>query len=67
MVICVSEVDIAPGSVDSPCEIPSLAFQSRDHSACELNKKGDNMQPSWTPFSIWNQAVVPCPVLTVAS
>ena len=25
------------------------------------------MQPSRTPFPIWNQSVVPCPVLTVAS
>ena len=25
------------------------------------------MQPWRTPFSIWNQSVVPCPVLTVAS
>ena len=25
------------------------------------------MQPWHTPFSIWNQSVVPCPVLTVAS
>ena len=37
------------------------------HSACELNKKGDNIQPPCTPFSILNQSVVPCPVLTVAS
>ena len=29
--------------------------------------KGDNMQPWCTPFMIWNQSVVPCPVLTVAS
>ena len=25
------------------------------------------IQPWWTPFPIWNQSVVPCPVLTVAS
>ena len=25
------------------------------------------MQPWYTPFPIWNQSVVPCPVLTVAS
>ena len=29
--------------------------------------QGDNIQPGCTPFSIWNQSVVPCPVLTVAS
>ena len=28
---------------------------------------GDNIQPWRTPFPIWNQSVVPCPVLTVAS
>ena len=32
-----------------------------------LNKQGDNMQPWCIPFLIWNQSVVPCPVLTVAS
>ena len=37
------------------------------HSACKLNKQGDNIQPWCTPFPIWNQSVVPCPVLTVAS
>ena len=37
------------------------------YSACKLNKQGDNIQPLRTPFPIWNQSVVPCPVLTVAS
>ena len=32
-----------------------------------LNKQGDNIQPWRTPFPIWNQSVVPCPVLTIAS
>ena len=27
----------------------------------------DNIQPWRTPFPIWNQSVVPCPVLTVVS
>ena len=31
------------------------------------SKQGDNIQPWRTPFLIWNQSVVPCPVLTVAS
>ena len=34
------------------------------HSAYKLNKQGDNTQPWRTPFPIWNQSVVPCPVLT---
>ena len=37
------------------------------YSAYKLNKQGDNIQPQCTPFPIWNQSVVPCPVLTVAS
>ena len=35
------------------------------YSAYKLNKQGDNIQPWHTPFPIWNQSVVPCPVLTV--
>ena len=37
------------------------------YSAYKLNKQGDNIQPCRTPFPIWNQSVVPYPVLTVAS
>ena len=37
------------------------------YSACKLNKHGNNIQPWRTAFPIWNQSVVPCPVLTVAS
>ena len=37
------------------------------YSACELNKQGDNIQSWHTPFPIWNQSVVSCPVLTVVS
>ena len=37
------------------------------YSAYKLNKQGDNIQPWRTAFPIWNQSVVPCPVLTVAS
>ena len=32
------------------------------YSAYKLNKQGDNIQPWHTPFPIWNQSVVPCPV-----
>ena len=32
-----------------------------------INKEDDNIQPSHTPFLIWNQSVVPCSALTVAS
>ena len=37
------------------------------YSAYKLNKQGDNTQPWCTPFPIWNQSVVPCPILSVAS
>ena len=37
------------------------------YSAYNLNKQGNNIQPWCTVFPIWNQSVVPCPVLTVAS
>ena len=37
------------------------------YSAYKLNNQGDNIQPWHSLFPIWNQSVVPCPVLTVAS
>ena len=37
------------------------------YSAYELNKQGDNIQPSRMSFPILNQYVVPCLILTVAS
>ena len=36
-------------------------------SAYKLNKQGNNIQSWCTPFPIWNQSIVPCPVLTLAS
>ena len=37
------------------------------YCAYNLNKQGHNTQPWGTPFPTWNQSVVPCLVLTVAS
>ena len=37
------------------------------YSAHKFNKQGDNIKPWRTPLPIWNQSVVPCLVLTVAS
>ena len=37
------------------------------HSANKLNKEDDNIHPWRTPFLIWNQSVVLCLVLSVAS
>ena len=48
------------------CASSSPAFLMM-YSAFKLNKHSDNIQPWRTPFLIWNQSVVPCPVLTVAS
>ena len=48
------------------CGSSSLAFCMM-YSAYKLNKQGGNIQPWRTPFPVWNQSVVPCPVLTVAS
>ena len=45
------------------CASSSPAFLLM-YSAYKLNKQGDNIQP-WR--TIWNQSVVPCPVLTAAS
>ena len=36
------------------------------YSAYKLNKQGDNIQPWCTSFPLWNQSVVPCPVLIFA-
>ena len=51
--------------------IPACASSSSPflmmYSAHKLNKHSDNIQPWCTPFLIWNQSIVPCPVLTVAS
>ena len=48
------------------CASSSPAFLMM-YSAYKLNEQGNNIQPWRTPFPIWNQSVVPCPVLTVAS
>ena len=48
------------------CASSSPAFLMMS-SAYKLNKQGDNIQPWRIPFPIWDQSVVPCPVLTVAS
>ena len=53
-------------NLDSSFESSSPTFPMM-YSACKLYKQGDNIQPWRTPFPIWNQSVVSCPVLTVAS
>ena len=55
-----------PAILSPACASSSPAFLMM-YSAYKLNKQGDNIQPWRTPFPIWSQSVVPCPVLTVAS
>ena len=54
-------VILIPASASS-----SVAFCMM-YSAYKLNEQGDNKQPWCAPYPIWNQSIVPCPVLTVAS
>ena len=55
-----------PAILIPACVSSSPAFHIM-YSAYKLNKQGDNIQPWRTPFPIWNQCVVPYPVLTAAS
>ena len=48
------------------CASSSLEFHMM-YCACKLNKQSDNIQPWCTPFPIWSQSIVPCPVLNFAS
>ena len=57
---------ISPGNLDSSCASSSPAFCMM-YSAYQLNMQGNKMQAWRTPFCIWNQSVVPCTALTVAS
>ena len=54
-----------PAILIPACASSSPAFLMMS-SAYKLNKQGDNIQAWRTSFPIWNQSVVPCPVLTVA-
>ena len=47
--------------------IPACASSSPAFRTMYSAQQDDNIQPWRTPFPIWNQSVVPCPVLTVAS
>ena len=55
-----------PAILIPACDSSSPAFLIK-YSAFKINKQGDNIQPWRTPFPMWNQSVVQCPVLTVAS
>ena len=55
-----------PAILIPACDSSNLAFHMM-YSAYKLNKQGNDIQPWHTPFPIWNQSVILCPVLTVAS
>ena len=55
-----------PAILIPACASSSLAFHMM-YSVYKLNKQDENIKPWCTPFPIWNQSVVPCPVLNVAS
>ena len=48
------------------CALYSTVFYVM-HSEYKLNKQGDNIQLWGTSFPIWNQSLILCPVLTIAS
>ena len=52
-----------PAILSRACASSSTAFHMT-YSTYKLNKQGDNIQRC-TPFPIWNQSIVPCPVLTL--
>ena len=52
--------------ISQTCLKCAFVVNHSDISAYKLNKQGDNKQPWRTPFPIWKQSIVPCPVLTVA-
>ena len=66
-IICMSAViAVSPAILIPAWALSSPAFLMM-YSAYKLNKQNNNIQPWRTPFPIWNQSVVPSPVLTVAS
>ena len=63
---CLRLLIFLPAILIPACASSRLAFHMM-YSAYNLNKQDDNIQPWCTPFSIWNQSGVQCPVLTVTS
>ena len=59
--------DISHNNHDSGLCFIQPGISCTMYSAYKLNRLDDNIQPWCTPFPIWNQFIVPCPILTVAS
>ena len=54
---CLRLLIFLPAILIPACASSSPAYRTMS-SAYKLNKQGDNIQPSHTPFRIWNQSVV---------
>ena len=54
-----------PAILIAACASSSPVFLMM-YSAQKLNKQGDNIQLWCTPFPVWNQSVVPCPVQLIS-
>ena len=63
---CLRLLIFLPAILIPACASSSLLFHMI-YSAYKINKPSDNIQPWHSPFSVWNQSVVPCLVLTVDS
>ena len=50
-----------------PVSASSSVASHMMYSGYKLNKQGDSIQSWCTLFPLWNQSIVTCPVLTVAS
>ena len=55
-----------PAILIPACFLSSPVFPMM-YSAYKLNKQDDNILSWHTPFPVWNQSVIPCTLLTVAS
>ena len=58
---------IFPPTILTPAYASSSPAFLMIYSTYKLKKQGDNIQPWRTPFHMWNQSGVPCPVLTASS
>ena len=66
-VICISEVFDNSVPVLIPAYYSASPVFLMMYSVYKLNKQDNNIQTSYTPFSIWNQSVIQYPILTIAS
>ena len=58
---------VRQGCILSPCLLNLYAEYIMRNAGLEETQAGIKIAGRNTPFLIWNQSVVPCPVLTAAS